>query len=86
MPQKVHFTVSGREFPLTKEKVEYKLATIKAQPIKKVYVKVRRTNFPVIQALAEASGLIRSQVRTQDAVRVLSRLGFDPKEKKKKDQ
>ena len=83
MPQKEHFTVSGREFDLDRKSVEYKLATIKAEPIDLVYVRVGKKNFPVKQALAEVSGLIKSQFTTQDAVRVLGRVGFTPKEKKK---
>lgn len=84
MPQKEHFRVSGREFALDKEAVEHKLATIKPDPIDLVYVKVKGKDFPVKQALAEVSGLIKSRFTTQDAARVLGKLGFEPKEKKRK--
>jgi hypothetical protein len=79
-----HFTVAGRKFALDKETVKHKLATIKAQPIDLVYVRVGGKKFPVKQALAEVSGLIKSQFTTQDAVRVLGGVGFVPKEEKKK--
>jgi len=80
MVQKQQFRVSGHDLELTKEGVERKLATIKAQPITKVYVKVGRKAFPVKQALAEVAkqeGLIKSSFTTQDAVRVFNGLGFD---------
>lgn len=83
MTQKENFKVAGREFALDKDTVKDKLATIKPQPIDLVYVKVGKKSFPVKQALAEATGLIKSQFTTQDAVRVLGRIGFEPKERKK---
>jgi 5-methylcytosine-specific restriction enzyme B len=83
LAQKEHFRVSGREFELDKGAVEHKLKTVKPQPVELVYVKVGKKDFPVKQVLAEVSGLIKSQFTTQDAVRVLARVGFEPKEKKK---
>jgi len=84
--QKERFRVAGQEFELDKKTVEQKLNTIKAKKVKKVYVKVRGKEFPVNQALAESvPSLIRSQVKTQEAVRVLGALGFIPKEKKPKE-
>jgi 5-methylcytosine-specific restriction enzyme B len=84
MSQKQHYTVAGHNIALDKETVEYKLATIKAQPIDLVYVKVGGEKFPVKQVFAEATGLIKSQFTTQDAVRVLNGIGFDPKEQRDK--
>ncbi len=85
MSHKEHFTVAGRKFALDKERVEGRLKTIKPQPIDLVYVHVGQKDFPVKQALAESvPGLIKSQFTTQDAVRVMGKVGFDPKEKKKK--
>lgn len=62
------------------------MATIKAQPIDLVYVTVARKQFPVKQALAETTGLIKSQFTTQDAVRVLGKVGFQPKERRRKEE
>lgn len=84
MSQKQHYTVAGHKIALDKETVEDKLATIKAQPVDLVYVYVGGRKFPVKQAFAEATGLIKSQFTTQDAVRVLNGIGFDPKEQKNK--
>jgi hypothetical protein len=44
---------------------------------------VGKKEFPVKQTFAGASGLIKSQFTTQGAVRVLGRVGLDPKERKK---
>lgn len=81
MSQKEHFRVGGHDFDLSKEDVQGRLRTLKAQPVKKVYIKAWNKKFPVKQALAESvPGLIRSGFTTQDAVRVLGKIGFDPKE------
>lgn len=85
MVQKQQFRVSGHELKLTKADVEHKLATIKEQPISKVYVEVKGKQFPVKQALAEIArhrGLIKASFTTQDAVRVFNGLGFKVGEKK----
>jgi hypothetical protein len=84
MSEKQYFTVSGHKIALDKKTVQGKLATIKADPIDLVYVHVNQKDFPVKQAFAEATGLIKSQFTTQDAVRVLGRVGFDAKEDKTK--
>ena len=85
MSHKQQFTVSGHKIVLDKDTVENKLATMKAQPINLVYVRVGGRKFPVKQAFAEATGLIKSQFTTQDAVRVLDRVGFTAKEDKGKE-
>jgi hypothetical protein len=72
--------VSGHDFELSTGGIEHKLATIKAEPITKVYVKVGKKKFPVKQALAEVAkkeGLIKSAFTTQDAVRVFLKHGFE---------
>jgi hypothetical protein len=86
MSQKERFRVAGREFDLDKEMVEHKLLAMKAQPIDLVYVRVGKKDFPVKQALAKATVMIKSQFTTQDAVRVLGKLGFNPREKKRKEE
>jgi hypothetical protein len=82
MSHKQHFRVGGYDFDLSKEDVHGTLKTLKAQPVKKVYIKAWNKEFPVKQALAEAvPGLIRSGFTTQDAVRVLRGVGYEPLEK-----
>lgn len=79
MVLKQQFRVSGHDLELSKEGVEKKLASLKAQRVTKVYVKVGKRKFPVKQAFAEVAkpeGLIKSSFTTQDAVRVFNGLGF----------
>jgi hypothetical protein len=78
------FTVAHKTIRLDKETVEYKLATIKAQKITKLYVRVGETNFPLKQAFAEASGMPHAGFNSQEAARVLEAVGFTLKEKKPK--
>jgi hypothetical protein len=87
MSQKQHFRVAGQDFQLSKEDVHDMLKTLKAQPVRKVFIKAWNKEFPVKQVLYEAvPGLIRSGFTTEAAVRVLTKVGFEPKEKKKKDE
>lgn len=86
MSHKEHFRVGGYDFELSKDDVQDSLKTLKAQPVNKVYIKAWNKEFPVKQALAEAvPGLILSAFTTQDAVRVLRGVGYEPKEKKRKE-
>jgi len=79
---KEHFRVGGYDFDLSKEDVQGSLKTLKAQRVQKVYIKAWNKEFPVKQALAKSvPGLIRSGFTTQDAVRVLRGVGFEPLEK-----
>jgi hypothetical protein len=81
MAQKQHFRVGGQDFELSREDVQESLRTLKAQPVRKVYIQAWNKKFPVKQALAESvPGLIRSGFTTQDAVRVLRAVGYEPLE------
>lgn len=87
MSQKEHFRVSGHDLNLSKEDVQHALKTIKAQPVRKVYVKIGKKEIPVKQAFEEITkvkGLVRPVFTTQDAARVLNRLGFEIRVKEDK--
>ena len=84
MSHKEYRTVGGHQITLDKKTVEHKLATIEAERNASVFVKVRKKEFPVKQALAEATGLMRSQFSTKDAVRVLEWVGYTAKQRKKR--
>jgi hypothetical protein len=71
------FTVGGEEFSLEKKDVERKLKGIAPEPIQKLFVIVNGTKFPVKQALALSSGLIRAGFTTQYAFRIFRKLGFE---------
>jgi hypothetical protein len=82
--QKEYRTVAGHQIALDKKTVQHKLATIKPEKNASVYVKVGKKDFPVKQAFAEATGLIRSQFSTKDAVRVLEWAGYEAKQREKR--
>jgi len=55
---------------------ERKLKGVSPEPIQKVFVIVNNTKYPVKQALALSSGMIRAGFTTQYAFRILRKLGF----------
>jgi 5-methylcytosine-specific restriction protein B len=70
------FTIGGEEFSLSADDVERKLKGVTPEPIQQVYVEVSGKKFPVKQALGVSASMIRSSFTTQNAVRVLRKLGF----------
>jgi hypothetical protein len=71
------FTIGGYRFELSKEETEQRLRDIQPERVRKVFVEVNGKKYPAKQALIAAeSGLIRSGFTTQDAIRVLRKLGF----------
>jgi 5-methylcytosine-specific restriction protein B len=70
------FTIGGQEFSLSREDVERKLKGQEPEEVRKVFVEVSGKKFPVKQALVASAGLMRSGFTTQDAIRVLRKLGF----------
>jgi hypothetical protein len=72
----ITFTIGGSEFDLSAEEVERKLKGVVPEEIQQVYVEVAGKRYPVKQALAVSAGLMRSGFTTQNAVRVLRKLGF----------
>jgi hypothetical protein len=76
MEQKFKFTVGGVEFFLSKEEVEQKLQTVKPESVREVSVEVNGKRYPVKQALAEATGLLRGNFTSHDAMRVFRKLSL----------
>ncbi len=71
------YTIGGYHFELSREDVEHRLHNIEPEKVHKVFVEVNEKRYPIKQALVVAeSGLIRSGFTTQDAIRVLRKLGF----------
>ena len=70
------FTIGGEGFSLEPQEVERKLRGVEPEAIQKVYVVINSRRYPVKQGLATAAGLMRSGFTTQDAIRVLRKLGF----------
>jgi|SRR5271157_15495 len=71
------FTLGGAELDLTRTQVEERLKDVEPEPLKQVFVVVGARRFPVKQALAVGAGVARSAFTTQDALRILRKLGFE---------
>ena len=76
MDQRFKFTVGGVEFFLSKEEVERKLQTLAPETIREVSVEVNGKRYPVKQALAEATGLLRGSFTSHDAMRIFRKLSL----------
>ncbi|HYN14835.1 MAG TPA: hypothetical protein VES66_03480, partial [Terriglobales bacterium] len=70
------FTIGGAEYNLTREQVEARLVSAEPEPLRQVFVLVNERRFPVKQALAVGAGIVRSGFTTQDAIRILRKMGF----------
>ena len=76
MSEKFKFTVGGIEVFVSKEDVEQKLQAIDPENIREVSVEVNGKRYPVKQALAEATGLLRGNFTSHDAMRVFRKLSL----------
>jgi hypothetical protein len=76
MGEKFKFTIGGVEFFLTKKEVEQKLQTVEPESVREVSVEVNGKRYPVKQALAEATGLLRGNFTSHDAMRVFRKLSL----------
>lgn len=76
MLDKPKFTVGGVEIFLSKSDVEQKLQTVAPENIREVSVLVNGKRYPVKQALAESTGLLRGNFTSHDAMRVFRKLAL----------
>jgi hypothetical protein len=76
MTEKPKFTVGGVEILLSKSDVERKLQTVEPENIREVSVLVNGRRYPVKQALAESTGLLRGNFTSHDAMRVFRKLAL----------
>ncbi len=72
----MEFTLRGRTYTTTAESVEEAMASVEPQGPAKYRVEVGGRSFPIKQVLATMTGLASIAFTTQDAYRVLARLGF----------
>ena len=70
------FTIGGVEFLLSKEEVGQKLNGVVPENVREVYVEVNGKKYPIKQALAVATGLLRGGFTTHDAMRVFRKLSL----------
>lgn len=76
MDDKLKFTVGGVEISLGRGDVEQKLQGVEPENIREVSVLVNGKRYPVKQALAESTGLLRGNFTSHDAMRVFRKLSL----------
>lgn len=76
MTETLKFTVGGVEIFLNRELIEEKLQNVEPENIREVSVQVNGRRYPVKQALAEATGLLRGNFTSHDAMRVFRKLNL----------
>ena len=70
------FTVGGRSIELAPDQVTRAMREVNPEPISKHLVEMNGTVYPPKQILATLTGWERQSFTTQEAQRVLTRLGF----------
>ena len=70
------FTIGGVGLVLSKQEVERKLAGVEPEGVREVFVEINSKRYPIKQAFAVATGLLRGGFTTHDAMRVFRRLGI----------
>lgn len=77
-------TVGGRNLTISRRDIEEALERIKPEPLKgraKYYIEHKGIKFPIKQVIAEATRLPRVAFTARDAYDILTKLGFEVKEK-----
>ncbi|MCL5116955.1 MAG: hypothetical protein M1272_07380 [Firmicutes bacterium] len=72
----MNFTLRGKSFSLTYEQVVSVMRSVPADEINRYCVEVGDRIYPPKQVLARSTGLPPIAFTTQDAYRILNRLGF----------
>ena len=70
------FVVGGEEFEFSRQRVENAMKGIPPESIQKYVVELLGTVYPPKQVFAQISGRSRTSFTTQEAQRVLTKLGF----------
>lgn len=70
------FTIGGEEYEFDRDQVERKMKRKDPELIQKHFVELLGTIYPPKQVFAEITGRRRISFTTQEAVRVLAKLGF----------
>lgn len=76
MNGRLRFTIGGIAFSLSREEVEQKLNSLEPENVREVYVEVNGKRFPIKQAFAATTGLLKGGFTTHDAMRVFRKLSF----------
>lgn len=70
------FRIGGETISLSRQDVEERLRNVRPEDVRDLSVSVNGLRYPVKQALVCASGLLRGNFTSHEAMRVFRRLGF----------
>lgn len=73
----IEVTFAGIRYRATRAEFEHRIADASPEPIHEYSVVVGRRRFPVKQAVSVGLGAPRSEFRSDQAIRVLGKLGYD---------
>lgn len=76
MDDKTSFTIGGVQFFLSKAQVEQSLTGVEPEIVREVYAEVNGKKYPIKQAFAVATGLLKGGFTTHDAMRVFHKLSI----------
>jgi hypothetical protein len=77
---KSHASLGGVLYPLDRKQFEARLAGAQPEAIRKYYVEIGGRKFPVKQALAVGLDAPRASFRTDAAIHVLTKMGYQTRE------
>jgi hypothetical protein len=80
MEMEHEFILGGKSFRTSRRAFEARLADARPEPIQKYSVMIGGRRFPIKQAVAVGLAAPRARFQSQDAFRVLDKLGFEPME------
>jgi hypothetical protein len=80
MDEELEFVVGGARVRVSRLIFVDRLAGIEPEPIRKYGVEIAGKRYPIKQAVSLGLAVPRAGFQTQEAFRVLRRLGFDPAE------
>ena len=76
----MHFVVGGEEYKFDRSRVEFIMKKVEPESIQKHFVELLGTKYPPKQVFATITGRRRASFTTQEAVRVLTKIGFECRE------
>lgn len=76
----MEFVIRGQRFNLSREEIEKRLKDVEPRGNSKYRVVIHGRKYPIKQVISQATGLPSIAFTTQDAYRLLSRLGFEIKQ------
>ena len=75
--ESIRFTLNGHRYELTRKDVDFRMADVAPDAIRKHAVRINGSWFPVIQAFEAATAIPRSEFMSNTARRHLAALGYE---------